>query len=98
VGIFAAISMMRYRTHLLRRWFIPVAAGLALLALLGAEGKQTDLGAHLFGFVFGIILGAGAEFLTARHGRPDRLLNAFLALVCITIVATSWWAALELGG
>src|SRR6185369_4433376 len=43
VGILAAISMVRYRHHLQRRWFIPVAAGLALLAILGTEGKNTDL-------------------------------------------------------
>lgn len=98
VGIFAAISMMRYRSHQLRRWAIPVAAGLALLALLGAEGKQTDLGAHLFGFLFGILLGWLTEFVTDRHGRPGRLLNALLALSCIAVVAAAWWAALELGG
>jgi len=98
VGIFAAISMMRYRAHLLRRWFIPVAAGLALLALLGAEGKNTDLGAHLFGFVFGILLGALTELLISRYGRPARLLNILLSLACCGIVVAAWWAALEFGG
>jgi membrane associated rhomboid family serine protease len=98
VGIFAAISMMRYRRHLLRRWFVPVAAGLALLALLGAEGKQTDLGAHLFGFVFGILFGTITEMLIARFGRPATLLNALLSLASAAVVLTAWWAAIELGG
>ena len=97
VGIFSAISMVRYRQRLLRRWFIPVAAGLALLALLGSEGKQTDLGAHLFGFMFGILLGSVTETLTARHGLPGRVLNGLLALICGLVVVTAWWAALEWG-
>jgi rhomboid protease GluP len=98
VGIMSAISMMRYRHHLSKRWFIPVAAGLALLALLGAEGKQTDLGAHLFGFLLGILCGTASEFFTTRYGRPGTLLNAVLALVSTAVVITAWWMAIELGG
>lgn len=98
VGILSAISMMRYRRHLLKRWFIPVAAGLALLALLGAEGKQTDLGAHLFGFIFGILCGIISEFVMTRYGRPGPLLNTLLALVSTAIVITAWWMAIELSG
>jgi len=97
VGILSAISMMRYRRHLLKRWFIPVAAGLALLALLGAEGKQTDLGAHLFGFIFGILCGTASEFLTTRYGRPGPLLNTLLAMSSAAVVITAWWMAIELG-
>ena len=98
VGILSAISMVRYRRHLLKRWFIPVAAGLALLALLGAEGKQTDLGAHLFGFIFGILCGTISEFVIARYGRPGSLLNALLAMISAAVVLTAWWMAIGLGG
>lgn len=97
VGILTAISSVRYRHHLQRRWFIPVAAGVALLAILGTEGKQTDLGAHLFGFISGISLGAAAEFLVGRYGRPGTGLNALLALVSAAVVAAAWWAAVEFG-
>jgi len=98
VGILAAISMLRYRKQLQRRWPLPIAAAMALLALLGTEGKQTDLGAHLFGFLFGIVLGLVAEFLVERSGRPGRGLNAFLATCCIAVVCAAWWAALVWGG
>jgi membrane associated rhomboid family serine protease len=98
VGILAAISTVRYRHNLRRRWFIPVAAGVALLTILGTEGKQTDLGAHLFGFLTGISLGTAAEFLVGRYGRPGPGLNVLLALLSADLVAAAWWAAIELGG
>jgi rhomboid protease GluP len=97
VGILAAITLVRYRGQLQRRWPLPVAAALALLALLGTEGKQTDLGAHLFGFAFGILLGLSAEYLVERLGRPGSWLNALLALGCILLVGVAWSAALYYG-
>jgi rhomboid protease GluP len=95
VGILGALSMMRYRHHLRRRWPVPIAAALSLLALLGTEGKQTDLGAHLFGFLFGFALGLLAECLVGYFGRPGRLVNALLALSSACVVLGAWWAALR---
>jgi len=93
VGILASLSLVRYRHQLQRRWPLPVAAALALLAILGTEGKNTDLGAHLFGFVYGSFLGVIAEYLIGRHGRPGPVLNALLALMSIATVAGAWWLA-----
>ena len=100
VGILAAISMVRYRHNLRprRRWTLPIAAALGLLAMLGAGGENTDLGAHLFGFLFGLPLGAGAELMVERWGRPDRRVNALLATASIGIVTGAWWVALLWGG
>ena len=95
VGILGAISMVRYRHHLRRHWPLPVAAALSLLALLGTEGKQTDLGAHLFGFCFGFCLGLTAEYLVGYLGRPGRLVNALLALASASVVLFAWWSALR---
>ncbi len=94
VGILAALSMVRYRRYLQRRWLLPVAAALALLVLLGTEGANTDLGAHLFGFLAGIALGLLAELLIARYGHPGRGLNAVLVLLSILTVTVAWWLAL----
>ena len=94
VGILAAQNLLRHRRHRQRRWPLPFAAALALLALLGTEGKQTDLGAHLFGFFFGMGLGLAAEYLVGKHGRPGRRTNALLALACALLVVAAWWAAL----
>jgi membrane associated rhomboid family serine protease len=97
VGILAAVSMVRESHHLRRRWFVPVAAGLALLAILGTEGKNTDLGAHLFGFCAGLLCGAGTEFLVAKYGRPGSVVNFLLALLSGVAVAGAWCAAIKFG-
>ena len=97
VGILAAVSVLRYRKELRKRWPLPIAAAMALLALLGTEGENTDLGAHLFGFVFGILLGLLAEFLMERFGRPGRWSNALLSVLSGVAVVVAWWAALVHG-
>jgi len=94
VGILAALSLVRYRHQLQHRWPVPVAAALALLAILGTEGKNTDIGAHLFGFVYGSFLGLIAEYLIVRRGAPGPVLNALLALLSIAVVAAAWWLAI----
>jgi membrane associated rhomboid family serine protease len=97
VGILAALKLVHDRQRLQRRWFIPVAAGLALLTILGTEGKQTDLGAHLFGFISGTFLGIATELLVGKYGRPGGVLNFLLILLCGGLVGGAWWLALTLG-
>lgn len=94
VGILAAISLVRSRHHPQQRGFIPLAAGLALLAILGTEGKQTDLGAHLFGFVAGAAFGTATEFLRGKYGRPGVMMNFLLAALSIAAVSSAWWFAI----
>jgi rhomboid protease GluP len=97
VGILASLSMVRYRRHLQKRWGLPIAAALALLTILGTEGKTTDLGAHLFGFASGILLGLLTEKIIARRGHPGALLNALLAISSGLIVLIAWMAAVAAG-
>jgi membrane associated rhomboid family serine protease len=94
VGILAAIGMLRHRQNLRKRWTLPIASAVALLALLGTEGKNTDLGAHLFGFVAGGGLGLITEHLIGRNGLPGRRLNILLALLSCVVVGTAWTLAL----
>lgn len=74
-----------------RERLAPVVAGLGLLAFTGTGGVNTDIGAHLLGFVTGF----GAGLLIARFGFPTaqrtQLLAAALAL---GIVLVAWVAAL----
>lgn len=94
VGLLAALSTVRYRQNLRKRWLLPAAAALSLLALLGTEGKNTDLGAHLFGFICGGGLGLVTEYCIARYGQPGRVLNVLLAILTAVIVLTCWMLAL----
>lgn len=94
VGILAAISMVRYHHHLKRSWPVPLAAAVALLALLGSEGRHADLGAHLFGLLAGGLLGIVTELLTSRYGYPGRNLNLLLAILSGLLVLIAWLAAL----
>jgi rhomboid protease GluP len=95
VGLLAAINHLYYQQNLRRRWYLPLAAALALLALLGSEGENSDLGAHLFGFAAGIGLGLATGSLRSGKGRLGAGLNAVLALACIGLVGGAWWAALR---
>ncbi len=95
VGLVAAIGLIRYRHNLRRRWPIPIAAALALLAMLGSSGERTDLGAHLFGFICGFGLGLAAEYLRGRYGRPGVWFNRLLSLGTLGCMLLAWWAALS---
>ncbi|MDD2365787.1 MAG: rhomboid family intramembrane serine protease [Desulfuromonadaceae bacterium] len=97
VGILTAISTLRYRHTVRKRWFVPVAAGFAILALLGTEGKNTDLGAHLTGFASGLLSGLSAEYIINRFGRPGGVLNIMLAFFSWALVLSAWWAAVKFG-
>ncbi|MBE0598536.1 MAG: rhomboid family intramembrane serine protease, partial [Desulfuromonadales bacterium] len=97
LGLLAALNLIRYRHSLRRRWLLPVAAALALLAMLGTEGERTDVGAHLFGFAAGLLLGVATALVTARRGLPRRLLNGLLATATAAMVLGGWLAALTAG-
>ncbi len=74
------------------RVWIPLGSGLALLALLGT-GPQSDLAAHLLGFMLGVIL-ATPFSLWGTRWMPEwgqRLLE----FLCLMLVLSAWGAALR---
>lgn len=73
---------------------LPSGAALGLLAFLGTEGARTDLGAHLWGLVAGLCLGAGLAHSDigrrlACSGRQSSLL-----IMSLLAVAACWLLAL----
>jgi membrane associated rhomboid family serine protease len=72
IGVLAATQVLLNRTS--SRGFYqtlgPVLGGLALLGTLGAGGARTDLHAHLFGFLAGLVVGALAGLPVRRRESP----------------------------
>ena len=75
-----------------RERFAPVIAGIGLLAFTGTAGANTDIGAHLLGFVAGF----GNGFLIARLGFPvSRNAQLACAFAAVGSVVVAWLAALS---
>jgi membrane associated rhomboid family serine protease len=93
LGLLVGERMLRRRASPSRTaaW-IPVGAGLALLAMLGAPGERVDFGAHLGGLAVGIALGLAATRIPTRIlARPAVQLAAALAALA-TITGACWRA------
>jgi rhomboid protease GluP len=94
LGILTAFSWRTgFREHKRGRQRIaPIIAGLGLLALTGTGGENTDIGAHLLGFVAGFGIGLGAAAFEAPRSAKAQLLAGTTALGIITL---AWFAALS---
>ncbi len=96
IGILAATQLVLNHRHSegQKRTFqdiaAPIVGGLALLGSLGAS-PQSDLGAHLFGFLGGILSGFVAA-LVIRKTRPSTKpwFQIALFLVTLIIIFGSW--------
>jgi membrane associated rhomboid family serine protease len=84
-----------------RRWFagirvarawLPLAAGLALLAMLGT-GRGSDIGAHVFGLLAGAGLGVAVSRLADAPARVGSQAAAWAAASAALVAA--WWKALS---
>lgn len=97
VGILAGyqgIKNKRTPKRLKRAW-VPIACGLALLGLLGSGGAETDIMAHLFGFFCGILPGSlYALFIKKPPGKFFQCLSAS-GVVLIVFLA---WSGGKFGG
>jgi membrane associated rhomboid family serine protease len=97
-AVFAALGILTaytWRRGYLRetpwRWRLaPIVAGIGLLAFTGAGGENTDLFAHLAGFLAGFGTGLGlARWLTLQRleSRPTQRVCAALTLA---LIAGAW--------
>ncbi|MBM4358180.1 MAG: rhomboid family intramembrane serine protease [Deltaproteobacteria bacterium] len=76
----------------------PLAGGLALLGSLGSGGENTDLGAHGFGFLAGLLLGGLTSVMMLRRSaasRPSVALQVLLGSLAGLVIAGSWAVALR---
>lgn len=97
IGILALLAV-RYQMPLRRRGFrrwAPIAAGVMLLAFLGVQGDNIDVGAHVFGFLAGCLLGVGLSFTGPLYARNAQVQVAAGAAAAILFVG-AWMLALGL--
>ncbi|MCF6289788.1 MAG: rhomboid family intramembrane serine protease [Desulfobacterales bacterium] len=92
IGLLVGYQAITKRTQALRAILAPLAAGVALLALLGSSGEHTDLGAHFFGLIVGMILGGLAWTIPARILERALFQNLLLAGTMFSVVL-AWLAA-----
>jgi membrane associated rhomboid family serine protease len=76
-----------------RRAWVPVAAALALLAMLGTGGESVDVLAHLFGFLFGGVLGLVFAFVSPSP--PGRLVQWACGSAAFAVLTSCWLVALR---
>ncbi|MDX1404867.1 MAG: rhomboid family intramembrane serine protease [Woeseiaceae bacterium] len=101
-AVFAALGLVSgfvWRAKLMAqdRWpyrLGPVVGGVALLAYTGTGDANTDIGAHLAGFVCGFV--AGMLLTLAGSYLPRRNLQLAGGFTALAIVIASWVAALQL--
>jgi membrane associated rhomboid family serine protease len=97
VGILAATQVSVDRKGGPRTWFervAPIVGGLALLGMLGAS-PHSDLLAHLFGLVAGLVVGFAAALALRGSMRSSPAVQVVSAALTVALVAACWSLALH---
>lgn len=93
IGCLSGLDIMRRRS--VRGLVIGLGAGAGLLAMLGTGGDNVDLGAHLWGFGVGVVLGSISSLVAVqRQGFPGFFTQASLFVLSCSVLIGSWHYAL----
>jgi len=90
VGLLCADIAIRTPTQGFRRVVLPVAAGVAVLALLGAEGRNIDYAAHIFGLLAGFMVGPAVSFMVRHDNALPRSLEILSGGAALLLLALCW--------
>lgn len=92
IGILAGYQFLKKfrRTNRRTKAWLPLGAGVALLAFLGSS-KYSDLTAHLFGFLAGIGLGVLYGYVVKRPA--GKLYQGCFVLAALSVIVISWISA-----
>lgn len=77
-----------------KRGLLLLAAGAAVLAMLGTEGARTDYIAHLCGLIAGFLVGGLAALALRRYGPLSARRQWLFGLAALAILVISWSLAL----
>lgn len=93
VGALGGLGMLRRRRSGPRkRSWMPIAAALALLAMLGSGGERVDIWAHLFGLLFGGASGIAIGLITSNA--PKLWIQWACGSATLALLIYSWVLAL----
>lgn len=100
-AVFAALGLVagfvwRGKFMAQDRWsyrYGPIVGGLALLMFTGTGGENTDIGAHLLGFVCGFL--AGMLLIALGPVPTDRRAQSVAGGIAVFLVVASWIVALQ---
>lgn len=95
IGMLCTISFAMQTKRLTLHFFMPVMSGLALLAFLGSSGERTDLGAHLFGLLCGLIAGNFVRLPIFATLRASIVMQTILGALTFVIFYACWFWALH---
>lgn len=93
IGIFCGLQLADRKATLIRQLILPLGAGIGLLAMLGTEGKHTDLGAHLFGFGSGLACGVLLHLSRLDLQADNRGLQQLLFSLALLLIIGCWLLA-----
>jgi len=94
IGMLAMISR-EYRTGKRYLHILPFMAGAALLAMIGSSGERTDLGAHLFGLLCGMVSGWFLGRPALLELRKSMFFQCILFFSSAGIIFAAWKLALQ---
>ncbi len=94
IGIFTGYRILDQGSGI-SRFLAPLGAGVGLLAFLGSAGERTDLGAHFFGFVIGILVGIIVRFFRLNQYNNRIRLQRSLWAGSLVLIISSWLLALN---
>lgn len=77
-----------------RKAFVPLAAGGAILAMLGSEGENLDYMAHVFGLLSGFCFGVLAQYLQNRF-QPSARWQWLCAGLALSLLVGAWMCAVR---
>ena len=94
IGVLSGYQAINKRSVTFKEFLLPLGAGAALLAFLGAGGPRTDLGAHFFGLLAGVVMGALLIFLPPQRLLINKtVLQTSLFAASLAAVVLCWWLA-----
>lgn len=93
VGLLGGLGVKRRHPRAVSQWreWLPVAAALAILGMLGSSGRRVDIWAHLFGLVVGAILGLFVSWAAPRP--PGRRIQWACGAAALAAIFGCWTLA-----